>query len=88
MNPGSHAYQFAAVLEFEGDLDPTALAGAIDDLLGRHEILRTALIEADGEPVQIVHDKVATPLEVVDMRGEDQVAWLAVPALARLPQDQ
>ena len=87
LNPGSHAYQFAAVLEFEGDLDPTAFAGAIDDLLERHEILRTALIEADGEPVQIVHDKVATPLEVVDMRGEDQLAWLAVPALARLPQD-
>jgi amino acid adenylation domain-containing protein len=76
LNPGSHAYQFAAVLEFEGDLDPAALAGAIDDLLRRHEILRTALVEVDGEPAQVVRDRVPTPLEVVDMRGDDQLAWL------------
>jgi amino acid adenylation domain-containing protein len=78
LNPDSHAYQFAAVLEFEGDLDSTALAGAIDDLLGRHEILRTALVAVDGEPVQVVHERVPTPLEVVDLRGEDQLAWMRV----------
>ncbi len=76
MNPDSHAFQFAAVLDFEGELDPAALEAAIGDLLARHEILRTALVVRDGEPMQIVHDRVATPLETVDLRGEDGLVWL------------
>jgi amino acid adenylation domain-containing protein len=75
MNPGSLAFQFACVIHFEGDLDQAALAGALGDLIERHEILRTALVERDGEPIQVVAEQVPLPLEVVDLADESGVEW-------------
>ncbi|WP_233273215.1 non-ribosomal peptide synthetase [Streptomyces broussonetiae] len=45
-----------------GGLDRTAWQQALDDLVARHEVLRTALIESDGRPVQQVCDPVRVPL--------------------------
>jgi amino acid adenylation domain-containing protein len=75
MNPGSISFQFAALLHLEGDLDEEALRGALGDLMRRHEVLRTSIEERDGEPVQIVHDEVPVPLEVVDLPGESGLGW-------------
>ncbi|MFJ6836224.1 amino acid adenylation domain-containing protein [Streptomyces sp. NPDC091209] len=46
-----------------GGLDRTAWQQALDDLVARHEVLRTALIESDGRPVQQVCDPVSVPLQ-------------------------
>ena len=75
MNPDSLAFQFACVLHLEGDLDEESLAAALGDLIARHEILRTGLVERDGEPVQIVAREVPLPLEVVDLPGESGAEW-------------
>ncbi|MEU5095199.1 amino acid adenylation domain-containing protein [Streptomyces sp. NPDC020996] len=45
-----------------GGLDRTAWQQALDDLVARHEVLRTALVESDGRPVQQVCDPVGVPL--------------------------
>ncbi|SOD90976.1 non-ribosomal peptide synthetase [Streptomyces sp. Ag109_G2-15] len=45
-----------------GGLDRTACQQALDDLVERHEVLRTALVESDGRPVQQVCDPVPVPL--------------------------
>ncbi|MBV2354021.1 amino acid adenylation domain-containing protein [Streptomyces sp. J2-1] len=45
-----------------GGLDRTAWQQALDDLVARHEVLRTALIESDGRPVQQICDPVGVPL--------------------------
>ncbi|EFE71031.1 LOW QUALITY PROTEIN: peptide synthetase, partial [Streptomyces viridosporus ATCC 14672] len=45
-----------------GGLDRAAWQAALDDLVERHEVLRTALLEVDGRPVQQVCDPVAVPL--------------------------
>jgi amino acid adenylation domain-containing protein len=75
MNPDSLAYQFACLVNLEGDLDEDALAAALGDLMERHEILRTALVERDGEPVQVVREQVPLPLEVVNLAGERGTEW-------------
>jgi len=75
MNPDSLAFQFACAIHFEGALDESALAGALGDLIERHEILRTALVERDGEPVQLVHERVPLPLETVDLSGASEAEW-------------
>ena len=75
MNPDSLAFQFACAIHFEGDLDETALASALGDLIERHEILRTALVDRNGEPVQLVHERVPLPLEVVDLADESDGQW-------------
>ncbi|PWJ06312.1 non-ribosomal peptide synthetase [Streptomyces sp. NWU49] len=45
-----------------GGLDRAAWQAALDDLVERHEVLRTAILEVDGRPVQQVCDPVAVPL--------------------------
>ncbi|MEV8532122.1 amino acid adenylation domain-containing protein [Streptomyces sp. NPDC051211] len=51
-----------------GGLDRAAWQGALDEVVARHEALRTALVEVDGRPAQRVVDGVGVPVE-----------WQAVP---------
>ncbi|MFC7430030.1 MULTISPECIES: amino acid adenylation domain-containing protein [unclassified Agrococcus] len=53
----SSSAEYGVVLQatFEGDLDVEALRAAIDDLVVRHEVLRTTYPEVDGQPVQRIH---------------------------------
>ena len=47
------AYHIPAVLRLQGELDRVALQRALDEILARHEALRTVFVRnADGEPVQ------------------------------------
>ncbi|MCV7071093.1 amino acid adenylation domain-containing protein [Mycobacterium rufum] len=50
----SAVYNMAVALELRGRLDTGALAAAFDDVIARHESLRTVFPEADGVPRQQV----------------------------------
>ncbi|SEL58139.1 non-ribosomal peptide synthetase [Streptacidiphilus jiangxiensis] len=59
-----------------GRLDRTAWQAALDAMAERHEVLRTALLEVDGRPVQQVCDPVPVPLEwfeAAQARDEEEV---------------
>ena len=51
---GDAAYNIPILLRLDGPLDIAALRAAIGDLVERHEVLRTCILEQDGEPVQVV----------------------------------
>ncbi|WSA47483.1 amino acid adenylation domain-containing protein [Streptomyces sp. NBC_01803] len=51
----SPTYNVPLALRMEGSLDRRALRAALDDLVARHEPLRTTIGERDGEPRQIIH---------------------------------
>jgi len=54
LGEGGVAYHVALAAWLSGWLDAVALAAALDDVVGRHESLRTLLVEVDGEPWQQV----------------------------------
>jgi len=55
-------------VRFSGPLDRTALERSLQEILRRHEVLRAAFEEIDGEPVQIVRDALLI-LPVIDLNG-------------------
>ncbi|MFI0484309.1 amino acid adenylation domain-containing protein, partial [Actinomadura sp. 9N215] len=66
--PDSPAYNAFSVLRLTGPLDVGALRGALDEVVARHEVLRTNITPAaDGVPVQIVRPPSALELPITDL---------------------
>jgi amino acid adenylation domain-containing protein len=65
----SAGYNQAVALRLRGRLDEAALAGALTDLVGRHEPLRTTFVTSDGVPQQRIATRGNLPLAIADLRG-------------------
>ncbi|OBB01449.1 non-ribosomal peptide synthetase, partial [Mycobacteriaceae bacterium 1482268.1] len=59
-------FNLALSLRIDGRLDLVALGAAIDDVVARHEALRTTFAEHDGVPHQMVHPVMEVALEVTE----------------------
>ncbi|MBP2368860.1 non-ribosomal peptide synthetase [Pseudonocardia parietis] len=77
---GGAAYHFPLVLRLRGALDIDALAAALDDVVARHEALRTVIVEPG--PRQRVLPAPRVPFTVVDTE-EAQVPDLVAAELER-----
>ncbi|ROR38129.1 non-ribosomal peptide synthetase [Kitasatospora cineracea] len=60
-------YTLSHVWRVRGRLDRSAWQQALDDVVARHEVLRTALIEVDGRPVQRIADHATVPTQWHDL---------------------
>ena len=74
--PGNVAYNNAVALRMAGPLDRPALHRALQEVVHRHEVLRTTFHASDDGPVQVVHPSVEVDLPVQDASPQD-VARLA-----------
>jgi amino acid adenylation domain-containing protein len=69
LTPGNPAYHISGAFLLAGPLEIFALATALDEVVRRHEALRTRFAAEDGAPVQIVDPPAPLPLPVVDLSG-------------------
>jgi amino acid adenylation domain-containing protein len=69
LNPGTSAYNMASCVRLKGAADITALSTSYDDLIRRHEILRTSIRTIDDQPMQVIGRWTGPPLDIVDLRG-------------------
>ncbi|HEX2599604.1 MAG TPA: condensation domain-containing protein, partial [Terriglobales bacterium] len=67
LDPGSSTYNITWSLRMRGVLNPEALQASINEIVRRHEILRTTFPTHDGEPVQLIHPKITVDLPLVDL---------------------
>jgi amino acid adenylation domain-containing protein len=67
MDPASRAYQTQFTVRFRGALDLPALAGALAEIVRRHEIFRTTFPAVAGEPVERIHPAGPSALPIVDL---------------------
>jgi len=67
--PGSPFYNIPTAVRIIGKLDIPALQDTIDEIVYRHESLRTTFDKVDDEPVQVIHADMVCPLEIVDLRA-------------------
>lgn len=65
--PGSCAYNVPRVFRLKGDLDLRALEQALNSILERHQVLRTAFKLVRTEPMQVVEEPRAVGFEVCDL---------------------
>ncbi|MES1244614.1 MAG: amino acid adenylation domain-containing protein, partial [Acidobacteriota bacterium] len=68
MEPDSANYNIFTPLHLEGALDEAALAGALAEIVRRHEALRTAFELRGGVPVQRILPA-GLPVPLIDLRG-------------------
>ncbi|MFL5348035.1 MAG: amino acid adenylation domain-containing protein, partial [Hyalangium sp.] len=68
LEPGNPVYNTPVALRLSGPVDPEALRRAFEELVRRHESLRTTFSSRDGQPIQVISPSLAIPLEVVDLQ--------------------
>jgi len=54
LEPGSSAYNITFAVRLTGTLNETALQNSLNDLVARHETLRTTFATENDEPVQVI----------------------------------
>ena len=64
--PGMDAYHLPASQRLKGPLNIAALEAAINEIVQRHEVLRTTFESVEGRPVQSVAPNLFVPLRVTD----------------------
>jgi amino acid adenylation domain-containing protein len=65
----SPIYNIYSAHRHKGPLDPGLLTRALDLVVARHEVLRTAFPARDGRPVQAIAPALTTATPVIDLRG-------------------
>jgi len=86
--PGSAVYHIPAALRLRGPLDRGALQRALDAIVARHEVLRTALVSTADGGIPVVRPAGAVPLRVRSARSlPAREAMLQLEEHARVPFD-
>src|ERR1700719_490589 len=65
--PFGRRYLIVSALRITGPVDLAALQGALDDVVARHELLRTLVVRDADPPYQQVFPPCQVPLEVRDL---------------------
>ena len=65
--PGSPYYNIPAAFRLRGDFDVASFQRAIEEVIARHESLRTTFEAIDGTPMQLVSPYVKFDLPVIDL---------------------
>ncbi|MEU0088909.1 amino acid adenylation domain-containing protein, partial [Streptomyces sp. NPDC006274] len=78
----SATYNLPVALRLTGELDKDALRAALDDVVGRHESLRTLFPDTDGRARQhiLAPDEASVPFEIRHTTADDLPAQLAAHA--------
>ncbi|MBW4602153.1 MAG: amino acid adenylation domain-containing protein [Calothrix sp. FI2-JRJ7] len=68
LQPGS-TYNIFHAIRLKGSLNQTALEQSINEIIRRHEVLRTRLITVDGQPVQMIVPSLQLSLPLIDLQA-------------------
>ncbi|HEX7239970.1 MAG TPA: amino acid adenylation domain-containing protein, partial [Longimicrobiaceae bacterium] len=69
LRPGGAAYAVPTAVRMAGALDAEALRRSLDEIVRRHEALRTRFVEVDGAPAQVVEPHAPLALEAEELSG-------------------
>ncbi|WP_066383169.1 non-ribosomal peptide synthetase [Anabaena sp. CA = ATCC 33047] len=67
LEPGNPFYNIPGAVRLQGNLNIKALEQSLNEIIKRHEILRTTFTTVDGHPVQIISPSLQLTIPVVDL---------------------
>ncbi|PYP93124.1 MAG: non-ribosomal peptide synthetase [Candidatus Angelobacter sp. Gp1-AA117] len=67
LESGSPFYNIPVAVHLKGELDTAVLEKCVNEIVQRHEILRTSFVQIDREPAQIIVDRLTAPLTITDL---------------------
>src|SRR3989441_9110644 len=67
LNPGSAAFNIPLAARLTAPLDLTALKRSIEEIIRRHEVLRTIFPTVNGEPAPVVSSTTEVDLVLIDL---------------------
>ncbi|MGA8431127.1 MAG: amino acid adenylation domain-containing protein [Candidatus Sulfotelmatobacter sp.] len=67
LEPGNPLYNVPCAIHLEGNLDQDALERSLNEIVRRHEILRTRFTTSNGQPVQVIAPALSIPLPVTEL---------------------
>jgi amino acid adenylation domain-containing protein len=65
----SSAYNIMRMIGIKGDLNEEALERSFNEVIGRHEVLRTSFEEEGGEPRQVIRAEARLEMKVEELPG-------------------
>ena len=69
LKPESGAYNVPLGVRLSGELNRSALEKSLNEMVRRHEVLRTHFVSTDGNPVQVIRGEMAVKVEELDLRN-------------------
>jgi len=69
LEPNNTAYNMPAALRLVGSLNIAALEQSFNEIVRRHEVLRTTFTEVNGQPVQAIAPSLTLRIPVVDLQA-------------------
>ena len=70
--PGSPVCNIGDIVDFHGEYIAEAMRRAIQELVRRHEILRTVFSQSNGRPVQIISPETDLPLAELNLSSQSE----------------
>ncbi len=67
--PDTPSWNLSVALRLDGPIEPKVLARSLNEIVRRHETLRTAIQLVDGEPAQEIASAAVVALSMTDLRG-------------------
>lgn len=68
LQPNNAAYNITSAVRVLGNLNITALESCLNEIIKRHESLRTAFISVEGLPIQVITENLQLSLPVIDLQ--------------------
>ncbi|WP_054743048.1 non-ribosomal peptide synthetase/MFS transporter [Cellulosilyticum ruminicola] len=93
MQPDSIEYNVPVAYTIKGDFNVTYCKEALNEVVQRHEILRTTFKEVDGEPMQVIHQNQEVNFTFLDFSMEeassekDEKIDISIKQMVRQPFD-
>jgi amino acid adenylation domain-containing protein len=77
LSPGNLFYNIPIVLKLKGKIDLAIFSWSLNQIVRRHEVLRTTYKTINGKPIQVVHQVIQVDMPMVDVSDQNTPAELS-----------